>query len=149
MSPKGQLMSPGYPARYPSNTTCRWVIALPSDYRVISFTFHRVYLEEDRNCVYVALSIKGRVQAALRLGRTRGLHKSLTTANSPRANPACLVGNPRQESCTIVSALLLRMELLSDFGSHMHKIVGFGENILVLVSTKGWFSLATESWSES
>lgn len=54
VSPKGQLMSPGYPARYPSNTTCRWVIALPSDYRVISFTFHRVYLEEDRNCVYVA-----------------------------------------------------------------------------------------------
>ncbi|KAJ7365753.1 hypothetical protein OS493_002470 [Desmophyllum pertusum] len=56
-SPKGQLMSPGYPAGYPSNTTCRWVIALPSDYRVITFTFHRVYLEEDRNCVYDYIAV--------------------------------------------------------------------------------------------
>ncbi|KAL9986946.1 hypothetical protein ACROYT_G001164 [Oculina patagonica] len=57
VSPKGQLMSPGYPAGYPSNTTCRWVIALSSEYRAISFTFHRVYLEEDRNCVYDYIAV--------------------------------------------------------------------------------------------
>lgn len=57
MSVKGQLMSPGYPIGYPSNTTCIWSIILPSDYHLISFTFHKVYLEEDRNCVYDYIAV--------------------------------------------------------------------------------------------
>ncbi|CAH3033601.1 unnamed protein product [Pocillopora meandrina] len=57
MSVKGQLMSPGYPKGYPSNTTCIWSIILPSDYHLISFTFHKVYLEEDRNCVYDYIAV--------------------------------------------------------------------------------------------
>jgi len=54
---KGQLTSPGYPLGYPSNTTCRWLIALPNDCHVISFTFHQVFLEEDRNCVYDYIAV--------------------------------------------------------------------------------------------
>ncbi|CAH3165296.1 unnamed protein product [Porites lobata] len=54
---KGKLMSPGYPVGYPSNTTCRWTIALPNNYHVIRFTIHRVYLEEDRNCVYDYIAV--------------------------------------------------------------------------------------------
>lgn len=57
MSVRGQFMSPGYPTGYPSNTTCRWSIILPSDYHLISFTFHKVYLEEDRNCVYDYIAV--------------------------------------------------------------------------------------------
>lgn len=57
MSVKGQFMSPGYPIGYPSNTTCIWSIILPSDYHLISFTFHKVYLEEDRNCVYDYIAV--------------------------------------------------------------------------------------------
>lgn len=56
-SSEGQLTSPGYPGEYPPSTTCKWLISLSQDYQEIIFTFHSVFLEEDRNCVYDYIAV--------------------------------------------------------------------------------------------
>ncbi|XP_067056484.1 uncharacterized protein [Acropora muricata] len=56
-SSEGQFTSPGYPGEYPPSTTCKWLISLSQEYQEIIFTFHSVFLEEDRNCVYDYIAV--------------------------------------------------------------------------------------------
>ncbi|CAD5218412.1 unnamed protein product [Bursaphelenchus okinawaensis] len=54
---KGLLESPNWPNLYDGNTTCVWVIRVPSGYRV-SVKFHYFQLKPQKDCLYDRLEIQ-------------------------------------------------------------------------------------------